>query len=391
MRRILIPAIAGCVLAAYAAPLSAQGPGGREGPGAGPPGGGQPGGMRSPGPGGAGPQREMNAPRAPQSERGPGVDRPGRAEGPPRGIERNRQVEPQQPNRQRERATEREQNRAAGEQRSEQRRNAERERNAERARSAEQERSRSEQRRNAERERNAERTRSAERERAARDQKRVEDRQRQRAEQPDRRDRQAGDRVKGGDRVTERREEMRRARDRLGPNERQRLHAGFDFRGARVTNARFDRHVGHRVPRHVRLFPVSREIISFFPYYRDYSYVVVDDEICIVDPRTYEIVDVIDQGYYRGAPRQEVAGLTLSSAQVAFVRDSIPRDFPETRLRLRLALGAEVPGDVELYEFPVIVLDRIRELRDYRFLVVEEQIVIVDPRDRSIALVIDRV
>jgi hypothetical protein len=309
----------------------------------------------------------MNAPRAPQSDRGPGVDRPGRgAEGPPRGIERNRQAEPQQPNRQRERATEREQNRAAGEQRSEQRRNAERERNAERAR-------------------------SAERERAGRDQKRVEDRQRQRAEQPDRRDRQAGDRVKDGDRVTERREEMRRARDRLGPNERQRLHAAFDYRRARVTNARFDRHVGHRVPRHVHLFPVSREIISFFPYYRDYSYVVVDDEICIVDPRTYEIVDVIDQGYYRGGPRQEVAGLSLSSAQVAFVRDSIPRDFPATPLRLRMALGAEVPGDVELYEFPVIVVDRVRELRDYRFLVVEEQIVIVDPRDRSIALVIDRV
>jgi hypothetical protein len=56
-----------------------------------------------------------------------------------------------------------------------------------------------------------------------------------------------------------------------------------------------------------------------------------------------------------------------------------------------LALGAEVPGDVELYEFPVIVLDRVRELRDFRFLVVDEQIVIVDPRERSIALVIDRI
>src|SRR5207342_1942595 len=96
-------------------------------------------------------------------------------------------------------------------------------------------------------------------------------------------------------------EEMRRARDRLGPNERQRLHAAFDYRRARVTNARFDRHVGHQVPRHVRLFPVSREIISFFPYYRDYSYVVVDDEICIVDRQTYEIVDVIDQGYIGGS------------------------------------------------------------------------------------------
>jgi hypothetical protein len=32
----------------------------------------------------------------------------------------------------------------------------------------------------------------------------------------------------------------------------------------------------------------------------------------------------------------------------------------------------------------------VSQLRDYRFLVVEEQIVIVEPRDHSIALVIDR-
>ena len=78
----------------------------------------------------------------------------------------------------------------------------------------------------------------------------------------------------------------------------------------------------------------------------------MDDEICTVDSRTYEIVDVIDQGYYRGGPRQEVAGLSLSSAQIALVRDSIPRDFPTTPLRLR------VSGDVEVYEFPAIVLDQ---------------------------------
>jgi hypothetical protein len=143
------------------------------------------------------------------------------------------------------------------------------------------------------------------------------------------------------------------------------------------------------VPRHVQLYPVPREIISFFPYYRDYSYVVVDDEICIVDRRTYQIVDVIDQGYIGGS-RHEIAGLSLSSEQMALVRDSIPRDFPEADLRLRLALGAEIPREVELYEFPVIVLDRLPKLRDYRFLVAADQIVIVDPRDRSIALVIDR-
>jgi hypothetical protein len=45
---------------------------------------------------------------------------------------------------------------------------------------------------------------------------------------------------------------------------------------------------------------------------------------------------------------------------------------------------------VELYELPVIVMDRVPELREFRFLVADEQIVIVDPHDRSIALVIDR-
>jgi hypothetical protein len=134
---------------------------------------------------------------------------------------------------------------------------------------------------------------------------------------------------------------------------------------------------------------VPREVISFFPTYREYSYFVVGDEICIVNPRTYEVVDVIDQGYWRGSQRT-VADLNLSSAQIALVRDSIPRDFPEANVRLRLALGAEIPDDVEIYEFAQIVTDRIGVLREYRFLVTHEQIVIIDPNDRSIAFVIDR-
>jgi hypothetical protein len=390
MRRILIPVVAGCALVACAGHVYAQGGGGRDDRGGGPPGGGQPGGMRgSPGGGGAAPQREMNAPRATQSEQ-PRVDRPARGpEGPPRGVERNRQAEPQQPARERQRAVERERDRAVGQERSEQRRNVERERNAERERSRAAERERTEQRRNAERERNAERARSAERERVNREQKQTEDRQRREAEQSGarrERERQAGDRV-----TTQRREELRLARERLAPNDRQRLRTAFDFRQARVTNARFERRIGHRVPRHVRLFPVPLAVISFFPYYRDYHYVIIDEDICIVDARTYEIVDVIDQDYYRGGPRQEVAGLTLSHNEIALVRDSVPRDFPDADVRLRLALGAEIPGDVEIFEFPAIVLDRVSQLRHYRFLVAEGQIVIVDPRDRSIAVVIDRV
>jgi hypothetical protein len=139
----------------------------------------------------------------------------------------------------------------------------------------------------------------------------------------------------------------------------------------------------------VHLYPVPREVIAFFPYYRDYSYFVVDEEICIVDPRTYVVVDVID-ATYRVGPRPEIAALSLSPAQIALIRDSIAPDFPQAGVRLRLALRADIPDDVELYEFPVIVLDRAPVLRDYRFLVAADQIIIVDPRNRSIAFVIDR-
>jgi hypothetical protein len=142
------------------------------------------------------------------------------------------------------------------------------------------------------------------------------------------------------------------------------------------------------VPQTVHLFSVPREVFGFFHYYRDYDYFVVGDEICIVNPQTYEVVDVIDQAYWRSAPI--VASLRLSGAQVALVRDSIPADFPEAEIRLRLALGAEIPDNVEVFKFPATVLDRIPELSEFRFLVTDEQIVIVVPRNRSIALVIDR-
>jgi hypothetical protein len=112
--------------------------------------------------------------------------------------------------------------------------------------------------------------------------------------------------------------------------------------------------------------------------------------ICIVDTATYEIVDVFDEAPYTPGSRPEVAQLILTDHERAMVLDSITPDFPEAGLRLRLALGAGIPDSVELYEFPPIVLDAIPKLSAYRFVVSQDQIVIVDPHDRSIALVLDR-
>ena len=190
--------------------------------------------------------------------------------------------------------------------------------------------------------------------------------------------------------VVDKHNEIQQARTRLGADDRARLHRAFDLQKARISRANFDHHVGRRVPRHVHLHRIPIAVFGFFPYYRDYSYFVVDDDICIVDPNSYVVVDVIDQGYWNAPGRPQVAGLRLNERQISLVRDSIPGDFPQADIRLRLALGAEIPADVDLHEFAPGVLDRIPELTEYRFLVSEDQIVIVDPRERTIAFVIDR-
>ena len=51
--------------------------------------------------------------------------------------------------------------------------------------------------------------------------------------------------------------------------------------------------VGVAVPRSVRLYSVPQDIVVIYPAYSSYRYFIVDDTICIVDPVTFEIVEVI--------------------------------------------------------------------------------------------------
>jgi uncharacterized protein DUF1236 len=61
----------------------------------------------------------------------------------------------------------------------------------------------------------------------------------------------------------------------------------------RATNVNFAVNVGTHVPRSVRLAALPAAVLSIVPQYRSYHYFVANDQICIVDPRSYEIVEVI--------------------------------------------------------------------------------------------------
>jgi hypothetical protein len=80
------------------------------------------------------------------------------------------------------------------------------------------------------------------------------------------------------------------------PEKRTQIHQVFiKERGApRVDRVDFDVSVGTAVPRSVRFIPVPKTIIAIQPSWRGYDYFMVGDQIVIVDPRSLEIVAIID-------------------------------------------------------------------------------------------------
>ena len=56
----------------------------------------------------------------------------------------------------------------------------------------------------------------------------------------------------------------------------------------------FDVTVGVRVPHSVHVEVLPEDVITIVPQYRGFDYVMVGDQILIIDPSTYEIVAVIE-------------------------------------------------------------------------------------------------
>jgi hypothetical protein len=63
---------------------------------------------------------------------------------------------------------------------------------------------------------------------------------------------------------------------------------------APVTNVNFSISVGTRVPRDVSFHPLPAEIVTIYPDWRGYEFIVVHDQIVVIDPNSLEIVAVLD-------------------------------------------------------------------------------------------------
>ena len=52
--------------------------------------------------------------------------------------------------------------------------------------------------------------------------------------------------------------------------------------------------VGTRIPERVHVYPLPVEVVDIYPEWRGYDYILVGDQIVIIDPRTHEIVAIVE-------------------------------------------------------------------------------------------------
>ncbi len=81
---------------------------------------------------------------------------------------------------------------------------------------------------------------------------------------------------------------------KLSHEQRSRISGIFKRHKIRPTHLDMSVHVGVRVPPRVRYYPLPADVIRVYPAWRGYEYILVGDQILIIDPGTREVVAILD-------------------------------------------------------------------------------------------------
>ena len=61
-----------------------------------------------------------------------------------------------------------------------------------------------------------------------------------------------------------------------------------------MNKVNFSISIGTAIPRDIRRSPLPATVIEVYPVWRGYEYIMVEDEILIIDPATMRIVAIIE-------------------------------------------------------------------------------------------------
>ncbi len=178
--------------------------------------------------------------------------------------------------------------------------------------------------------------------------------------------------------------------------EERRTRVRETFRRQSVRELRdvdFSISIGTRVPRRIELYPIPAAVIDIVPQYRGYRYFVVQDDIVIVEPDTYEIVYVIDERDYRSAGNYGGGGgggcdrLELSDTERRLILRTIERDRDAGDVVIRV--GERVPERFQLHTFPDQILQEVSKVGTCRYTIIGDELAIIDPNDREVVVLLD--
>ncbi|MBO0733676.1 MAG: DUF1236 domain-containing protein [Methylocapsa sp.] len=149
----------------------------------------------------------------------------------------------------------------------------------------------------------------------------------------------------------------------------------------RLNHANFALAAGTIIPGYIALNPLPESVVEIVPQYDGYDYVMVRDEIIIVDPQTRAIVTVL-HGQGRSAAVAPAKHVRLTSKQ----RHIIMSDLRTTEGASigRVYIGERVPEDIELSPIPQDVVGEIPDISPYQYFATGNEVVLVAPDSREV-------
>ena len=148
--------------------------------------------------------------------------------------------------------------------------------------------------------------------------------------------------------------------------------------------------IGSRIPRRHRLYRFTPALLALVPMYAAYSYLVVDDTICVVDPETYAIVDMIPASIEQAGPPSSSARRARPFRRADAVRlCQRAQGSRAGRTFASALLSAQKFREAWSYSpFPTKPWPVLQSLQTMRISSSQDDVVIVNPTDYAIVQVI---
>ena len=152
--------------------------------------------------------------------------------------------------------------------------------------------------------------------------------------------------------------------------------------------------VGERLPPRARLQRLPPDIVRIAPQYRGFAYTVVEDRVYVVEPRTRRVVDVIIES---GPSTRTTSTIQRGGSERIVISQEQRESFRQVARRSMTSAptSASPSGSLsdqsclQLQPVPEELARNNPELSQYRYLMIGEQIVLVDPRQQKVVEVID--